>query len=115
MTPEGKIKQKIKKILDNYGSRIYVYMPVPGGYGKSTLDYLGFIDGRGFAIEAKRPGKEPTTRQQIIRAEIERSGTPVFLINDDESLQDFECWLEAVYRSAGSYIPYNSMKGDKYA
>jgi len=94
-TPEGKIKKKIKAVLDNYGSyNIYTYMPVPSGYGAPTLDYLGFIFGRGFAIEAKRPGKKPTTRQETTIANIAASSTPVFVINDDASLLVFEEWLK---------------------
>lgn len=50
-TPEGKIKEKIRMVLETYRERgiLYYYMPVPVGYGRSTLDYLGFICGYGFA------------------------------------------------------------------
>ncbi len=97
-TPEGKVKKEIKKVLDKYKGEghIYWYMPVPGGYGKSTLDYLGFFYGLGFAIEAKRPRKGPTDRQGVVRDEIRAAGAEVFVINDDESLVDFEDWLQSV-------------------
>ena len=97
-TPEGKIKKKINKVLDKYkvDGHIYWYMPVPGGYGKATLDYLGFFYGLGFAIEAKRPKKGLTDRQGVIRDEIRASDAQVFVINDDESLVDFEDWLQAI-------------------
>ena len=94
MTPEGKIKFKIKKVLDKYESSIYSYMPVPGGYGKQTVDYLGCFHGRFFAIEAKRPGKDPTTKQAQVLADVMIAGGMTFVINDDESLARFERWLE---------------------
>jgi hypothetical protein len=97
-TPEGKIKKKINKILDKYKveGHMYSYMPVPGGYGKATLDYLGFFYGLGFAIEAKRPDKKPTSRQEVVIKQIRESLAQVFIINDDESLTEFEDWLQSV-------------------
>lgn len=97
MTPESKIKVRIKFVLDEFEEHnIYYYMSVPNGYGKSTLDYLGFIYGQGFAIEAKRPGGKPTRRQVLVIDDIRRSRTPVFVINDDLSLAEFRTWLERV-------------------
>ena len=64
-TPEHKIKQQIKAILDKYGDDIYWYMPVPTGYGKRTLDFLGCAWGIFFAIEAKRSGKARLTALQL--------------------------------------------------
>lgn len=94
-TPEGSIKEKVKKVLDKYkSSRIYWYMPVPNGYGKSTLDYLGFAASIGFAIETKRPRNDLTDRQQYIREDIERSGARVFRIRDEVELDVFEAWLK---------------------
>lgn len=98
MTPEGRVKQKINKVLDKYEDRIYSYMPVPGGFGKPTLDYLGFFYGLGFAIEAKRPKKGPTSRQEGTIADVLASGAQAFVINDDASLAVFAAWLEQVER-----------------
>jgi len=58
-TPEGRTKKRIKKVLDGLG--IYYYMPVPGGFGATSLDFLSArpSDGRAFAIEAKAHGKHP--------------------------------------------------------
>lgn len=95
MTPEGKVKKKIKFILDNYkNNNIYVYMPVPGGFGSPTLDYLGFINGRGFAIEAKRPGGKPTARQEVVIEQIRSSGAKVFVIDGD--VTELDRWLTTV-------------------
>lgn len=96
MTPEGKVKAEVKKILDKYEGRIYYHMPVPTGFGRSSLDYLGFFYGRGFAIETKRAGKEPTKRQEGIAEDITASGTPVFVIIGLGSTGALEAWLEMV-------------------
>jgi hypothetical protein len=91
---ERTIKQKIRKVFNKYRLHgIYVYMPVPGGYGESSLDYLGFIYGHGFAVEAKRPGGKPTPRQEGIIERIQESGAIVFVVSDDESLASLDDWL----------------------
>lgn len=96
MTPEGKIKKKTKKVLDKYKGSIYFYMPVPGGYGKQTVDYLGIFGGIGFAIEAKADGKPPTPNQQDVLDDVVAAGGVAFVINDDASVEAFAAWLEQV-------------------
>jgi hypothetical protein len=94
---ERDIKRRIKDVLSQYKHmNIYVYMSVPGGYGTSTLDYIGFLLGYGFAIEAKRPGAKPTPRQQGIIEAIEAAGCPVFVISDDIGLAELAAWLDGL-------------------
>jgi hypothetical protein len=71
-------------------------MPVPGGFGEPTLDYLGCFRGHAFAIEAKRPGGAPTERQRGTIARMIAAGMQVFVINDEVSLDDFSRWLERI-------------------
>ena len=94
-TPEGKIKKKINALLDSYGAALYRDMPVPSGYGKPTLDYVCCYRGMYFAIEAKRPTKEPTTRQEGTIEDMRAAGARVFVVNDDDSLDALAVWLEA--------------------
>lgn len=94
MTPEGKVKARIKKSLDKYKGRIYYHMPVPSGYGKQTLDYVGFFHGLAFAIEAKRPGKLPTERQEGTIEEMRAAEARVFVIDGDTA--ELDQWLERV-------------------
>lgn len=96
MTPEAKIKRRIQKIIldNNYDGRIYYYMPVPTGYGKRTVDYLLCVNGVFCAVEAKRPGAEPTCRQQAVLDEVEKAGGKVFVVADDESLVEFDRWIK---------------------
>jgi len=96
MTPEGKVKAAIRETLRKYAGSIYVYMPVPGGYGRTTLDYLGIADGRGFAIEAKRKGGKLTARQELIIAQIKEAGGRVFVIDGYAGIMELDEWLTTV-------------------
>lgn len=94
MTPEGKVKVKVKRILNLY-ENMYYFMPVQTGYGSPTLDILGFHDGRGFAIETKAAGKKLTKRQEVIATEIKQSCAPVFVIDGTpESFNELIAWLD---------------------
>lgn len=90
-TPEGNVKRKVSGLLKATPG-VYYHMPVPGGYGDSTLDYIGCYLGRFFAVETKAPGKKPTPRQLQTIAAIERSGGKVFVIDGD--LSELEDWLK---------------------
>ena len=94
--PEYYLKEAIKEHLtDLHRSGVvmelpspYVFMYVPSGYGKQTLDFLIAArklvtsDGRErraqhatfLAIEAKAPGKKPSKRQEACLREIEEAG-----------------------------------------
>lgn len=72
MTPEGKVKAKIKKYLDSIGA--YHFWPVQTGYGQRTLDCLCFYNERGYAFEVKPPGVEGTPRQDRIIEEMLQKG-----------------------------------------
>jgi len=80
MTPEGKVKRAISKVLSKYKSA-YIFMPVPSGYGPSSLDYLVCYAGKLIAIEAKAAGKKPTSRQYKIAGDIARAGGVVFIVD----------------------------------
>lgn len=95
MTPEGKVKAKVKRILNRADA--YYFMPVQTGYGTPTLDFLCFHRGCGFAIETKAPGKKPTKRQEAIIHDIELTGAEVFVIDGaDKDYDRLIAWLEEV-------------------
>jgi hypothetical protein len=94
MTPEGKVKAKVKRVLSRYADFIYGFWPVPSGYGESSLDYVGCCCGRFFAIETKAPGKEPTNRQKMVANMMIRAGGDVFVTDGDTT--ELEEWLERV-------------------
>jgi hypothetical protein len=96
-TPEGKVKRKVSAILAEFASTTYYTMPVPGGYGESTLDYVGCHCGLFFSVETKEPGKKPTPRQDMIIRMMRRSGAKVFVIDSvNGQLEQFKEWLHAV-------------------
>lgn len=68
-------------------------MPVPGGYGRSTLDYIGCHFGRAFAIEAKAPGKHPTSRQIGTIEDLEAAGAVVFVVDGQKGLDELSAWF----------------------
>jgi hypothetical protein len=93
LTPEGKVKAAVNRIIDKYKS-VYKFMPVPSGYGPSSLDYLLCINGHFVAIETKAPGKKPTDRQKMIIGQITRAGGVVFVIDSTDATHELETFLE---------------------
>ena len=93
-TPEGKVKARVKEILDAYKPFLYYEMNVPTGYGKSGLDFIGAHCGRAFAIETKADKKKPSDRQEGTRDDMERAGMAVFVIIGAHDTGLLERWLE---------------------
>lgn len=105
MTPEGKVKKQVKAVIKAYEQYLYGEWPVPGGYGKSGLDFNGCFLGRYFAIETKAPGKELTPRQELTKSRIEAAGGKVFVIGSDgtsriehwySGIDELEHWFKTV-------------------
>jgi hypothetical protein len=92
-TPEGAVKYKVKQLLEKY--KAYYYMPVPAGYGKPSLDFVGCYRGQFFAIETKAEGKHATARQSITAQEMISAGAAVFFIEGVNSpvFNCLERWL----------------------
>lgn len=90
-TPEGKVKATVSKLLKSVDG-LYYFMPVPSGYGESSLDYLGCYRGKFFAIETKKPGGKPTDRQKMVIEKMRKAGAAVFVIDGD--LTELKTWIE---------------------
>jgi hypothetical protein len=92
MTPEGRVKDKVKKLLA--GRKAYWHCPVQNGMGAPALDFMHIqIPGVPvFAIETKAPGEKPTVRQQRTIDSIRAAGGTVFVIDGD--LQELTTWLD---------------------
>lgn len=86
MTPEGRVKAKVKKALEQLGESCWRFMPVQSGYGAPALDFLCAIRGKFVAIETKAPGKALTPLQEITKANIEAAGGIVLVVWDETSL-----------------------------
>lgn len=103
-TPEGRVKAAVKKLLAEFGSDVYRFMPVQAGFGDTTLDFLCAIKGRFFAIETKAPGKTTTPRQQNTIRQITAAGGVCFVIDDTTpmALQPLRDFLEEVSGATSS-------------
>lgn len=86
MTPEGKIKHRLKKRLKLEFPDHYLFMPVQTGFGAPSLDFLICIGGLFIAIETKAPGKKPTLLQDRTSQNIREAGGLVFVIDGDKSI-----------------------------
>lgn len=62
MTPEGRVKAEIKKVLQRHGA--WYYMPIQNGMGVTGIpDFIACLNGRFLGIECKAPGKENTVTE----------------------------------------------------
>ena len=90
MTPEGRVKAKLKARLKAVGA--YQFWPVQMGYGAATVDCLAAAFGRFVGIECKREGVEkPTPRQARVMEQIRAAGGLTYLVTmENEKLK----WIE---------------------
>jgi hypothetical protein len=102
-TPEGRVKAAVNKVLAGYPES-YRFMPVPYGFGVSSLDYLICHYGLFVAIETKAPGEKPTARQQLIIRQIKAAGGKVFVIDSVDGCGPLAGYLERMkaFWDAGS-------------
>lgn len=89
-TPEGKVKEKVKKVLKQYAA--YWHCPVQNGMGSPSLDFIGCLNGKYFGIETKAGNKQPTPRQAVTMQQIVDAGGVVFLINDETGVAPLAEW-----------------------
>ena len=88
MTPEAKVKARIKAILKE--EQIYYAMPIGTGYGNSGVpDFLCCVNGRFLGIEAKANGGKPTELQKKNLKDIELSGGCAAVINENISDEQY--------------------------
>jgi len=84
VTPEAKVKTKIKAVLKEEG--VYYAMPIGTGWGNSGVpDFLCCVNGRFLGIEAKANGNKPTELQKKNLMDIELSGGYTAVINENAS------------------------------
>src|SRR4029077_1730718 len=98
MTPEGRVKKNIDRILASFPS-VYSFMPVQMGMGASGVDYHCVVGrlfalktgiekvGVAFFIEAKRPHEVPTSRQEEFLSNRRKQGCKTFVIDEDPSIE----------------------------
>ena len=81
MTPEGKVKKEIKKILDSYG--VLYTMPFSAGYSTSGVsDFLCCYKGHFISIEAKAGKGKPTELQTTWINKVQTAGGHAMVVNE---------------------------------
>ncbi len=92
MTPEAKVKKKVREMLREFGA--YYTMPVTGGYGVSgTPDFIVCWRGRFFGIECKARGNQPTALQERAMQLIRKAGGACIVINET-NIDQLGSWLK---------------------
>jgi Holliday junction resolvase len=90
-TPEKKVKDKVRKVLAEYG--VYNFMPATHGYGRSGVpDIIACFNGRFIAIETKA-GKGTTTTLQERELNLIRKNGGVAMVINEENLDELKLYL----------------------
>jgi pantoate kinase len=81
MTPEAKVKKKVKEFLKSIDA--YYVMPIGTGFGNSGApDFIACVMGRFIGIECKANGNRVTALQQDNLDRIEQSGGYAFVVDE---------------------------------
>ena len=91
MTPEGRVKEGVKKLLKVNGA--WYYMPLQNGMGVTGIpDFIVCLKGRFLGVECKAPGKEKTvTHNQQRQLDNIRAAQGCSVVVSDVS--QLESWL----------------------
>ncbi len=91
MTPEKKVKEKVKKVLKKLNC--YYCMPSTGGYGASGVpDIIACYKGKFIGIECKANGNKPTALQQKHLVDISHAKGQALVI-DESNIDMLECFI----------------------
>ena len=81
MTPEAKVKKKVRAVLDELGA--YYAMPHGAGYGNAGVpDFLVCLKGEFIGIECKANGGKPTALQLWNLTQIRKAGGRAMVIDE---------------------------------
>jgi hypothetical protein len=89
MTPEGKVKAKVKDYLKSIGA--WYYMPVTNGMGRvGCPDIIVCYKGLFMAFETKAPGKikNVTPNQEREISDIQRANGLALVVDDVEQVKE---------------------------
>ena len=97
MTPEKKVKTKVKSILDKLGA--YHCMPATGGYGANGVpDIIACYKGLFVGIECKANGGRPTALQRKHLKDIQ-TAKGFSIIIDEHNIDMLESLLNQLQES----------------
>lgn len=95
MTPEGKVKARLKKQLNELG--VYHFSPFQAGMGRAGIpDVIGCYRGVFVAFECKAGSNKPTALQEREMQAIREAGGHAYVINEDNvnDLQEILKWIK---------------------
>lgn len=95
MTPEGRVKARLKKQLNELG--IYHFSPFQAGMGRAGIpDVIGCYRGVFVAFECKAGSNKPTALQEREMQAIREAGGHAYVINEDNvnDLQEILKWIK---------------------
>jgi len=103
MTPEAKVKKRVKEILADLNA--YYVMPVTGGYGNSGApDFIICIAGLFYGIETKANGGKATALQLKNHDDIRKAGG-IALIVDETNVENLRKELLSHVQSKEDPVP----------
>lgn len=95
MTPEGKVKAKLTKMLSEFKPHVWQYAAVETGFGTRAVDKLTCVCGFFVAIECKADiTKKLTARQELTKKQITEAGGLFFEVYDDHTLRSLQVWIQ---------------------
>ena len=95
MTPEAKVKKRVREMLDKLG--IYHFSPPGMGLGRAGIpDIIACYNGHFVAIECKAGTNKPTPLQERELNRIMNAGGEVFVVNEDNitELHERLLWMD---------------------
>jgi len=94
-TPEGRIKNKLDKMLKS--EKVWFYSPQAGPFGRAGVpDRVAILEGQFIGIECKADRtKKPTALQLKCMKEIEMAGGKCFVVYDDETINKVREYIHA--------------------
>lgn len=103
MTPEGKIKRKVKAVLNEFG--IWHFFPGNNGMGRSGIpDVICIVRGQFVGIECKAdPTKVPTLLQVRCGEEIKTAGGRWVLVRSDDDVVALKTFLRLLINKSDKH------------
>jgi len=101
-TPEKKVKDAVKKILNSHNA--YYFSPVTGGFGTSGIpDIVACIKGKFIGIETKAGKGKPTALQEKNLMNIMNTGGIAVLVNEG-GVETLKMFLDAELPEQGMFL-----------
>ena len=107
-TPEKKVKDAVKKILNSHEA--YYFSPVTGGFGTSGVpDIVACIKGKFIGIEAKAGKGKPTALQEKNLMNIMNTGGIAVLVNE-HGIEPLKMFLDVGIPNEGMFLDLTKEK-----